>query len=213
MDANRFDIWTRRKFGLVAGSALAALLAARGTDDVAARRRCKRRGSQCSSSGKPCCGTLACEETVVKGVEGDFCCKSDDAACTSHASCCSTNCDASSGTCTTCRGRECDANRPCCARFACTDGFCGGCVGPGASCFAEQPCCTGIPCTGGFCDGCLGRGVVCPIEGLTCCDTDCTEGACYSEEDGPCKVDLDCKACYQGTADCNGACVDDTCTV
>ena len=48
MDAKHFDAWTRRKFGLAAGSAVAALVAFRHADDAGARKRCKRLGRTCA---------------------------------------------------------------------------------------------------------------------------------------------------------------------
>ena len=158
MDAKHFDAWTRRKFGLAAGSILAALLALDHTDGAGARRRCLRKGRVCSNTNKRCC-KLSCDSTFANGEFGEFCCKLDDASCKPGASepgCCSTYCDAETETCRTCQGRPCDANRPCCPQWNCEDDFCGGCAIEGAGCHDHRPCCPGNGnCTNGYCGGCI----------------------------------------------------------
>src|SRR5215218_6322438 len=136
MDAKHFDAWTRRRFGLAAGSAVAALVAFRHTDDVAGKRRCKRLGRPCAFDGRRCCGTLQCDYNYFPDADPNetFCCKPDGASCTSDESCCSTNCDSNSGKCTTCGGRACGGAEMCCPKNPCQDGFCGGCVKYGAPC-------------------------------------------------------------------------------
>src|SRR5829696_7276116 len=124
MDAKHFDAWTRRRFGLAAGSAVAALVAFRHTDNVAGKRRCKKLNRECDPNGKRCCGKLECDFTIVEGRSDFYCCKPDGATCTLHASCCSTNC---LGTCQSCRGRLCSTPESCCPAIPCIKGFCGGC--------------------------------------------------------------------------------------
>lgn len=68
MDDVRFDLWTRRGFGLAAGSLFAALLALASVDDVMARKKRKRRctkhekrcGKKCIKGS--CCPGKACGE-------------------------------------------------------------------------------------------------------------------------------------------------------
>ena len=201
MDGNRFDAWTRRRFGLAAGGAFAALFAARHADDAAAtKRRCKRQGRACAVDGRGCCGKLECTGTFVDGTWVEqACCKPDGEPCTAESVCCLTNCDAASGTCKTCQGRECDAERPCCPYYECEDGYCGGC--------RRSPPNSVIQCF--------------PNNGAPCCDTDCTTfgnpegGYCVSEKDRPCRRDLDCLSCWEDPDQCSGACDPDTglCTV
>ena len=64
MLASRFAAWTRRRFGLASGAALAGLLGV-DREQAAARkkrkRRCKRRFAPCTPGGKrKCCNTLKC---------------------------------------------------------------------------------------------------------------------------------------------------------
>jgi hypothetical protein len=231
MNAKHFDAWTRRKFGLAAGSILAALLALSHTDGAGARRRCLRKGRVCSNTNKRCCGKLSCDSTFANGEFGEFCCKLDDASCKPGASepgCCSTYCDAETETCRTCQGRPCDANRPCCPQWNCENDFCGGCAIEGAGCHDHRPCCPGIEnCTNGYCGGCIRslepEGVTqCFSGGVPCCDTECTiysssgeSGFCVSEQGGPCARDVDCRTCFDNfpTNQCDGACDNGECTV
>lgn len=222
MDGNRFDAWTRRRFGLATAGALAALLARHHPHDTEAGRRCLRKGRVCANTSKRCCGKLTCDNTIINGADNLFCCKPDDASCKPGASepgCCSTHCDAETETCKTCRGRQCDAARPCCPLWNCEKGFCGGCADFGQACTAVHPCCTETDgCTNGFCGGCIRAfspedgNPPCPQNGALCCDTDCTGGVCVSEQDGPCARDVDCKTCADNFPDqCDGACVAGKC--
>ena len=227
MDAKHFDAWTRRKFGLAAGSALAALLALRNEDDAGARRRrCLRQGRVCTSTGRRCCGKLECQNTFANGTwDNDVCCKPDGESCSAETICCRTNCDAASGKCKTCQGQVCAGPEECCPDYPdCENGFCGGCASKGAGCNEQRPCCPGEPpCAGNsYCGGCirsLPGGVTQCFTNLPCCDTQCTfyapgneVGFCVSEKDGPCVRDLDCRTCWDNYPDqCDGACVNGKC--
>jgi hypothetical protein len=232
MDAKHFDAWTRRRFGLAAGSALAALLGLRNADDAGARRRrCLRQGRACTFDGKRCCGKLTCENTFVEGDWFDVCCKPDGESCTADSICCLTNCDAETGKCKTCQGQVCVGPGDCCPYVPdCDQGFCGGCATEGQGCHTDRPCCPGEgECTNGFCGGCIrspDEGVTqCVSGGVPCCDTQCTiyapgsgSGFCVSEKDGPCARDLDCRTCWDNfdsvPSPCPGACdADGKCTV
>jgi len=224
MDAKHFDAWTRRRFGLAAGSAIAALFALRDADHVGARkRRCKKLGRACAFSGGHCCGKLQCDYNYfTDSVPNDtFCCKPDGASCTSHESCCSTYCEADTDTCKTCRGRDCTGQPDCCPQWGCEKGFCGGCADFGQGCNAEHPCCADNgACDKGFCGGCVrtldptdptSGNPPCPQNGAYCCDTDCTGGVCVSQQGGPCARNVDCRTCYENFPNqCDGACDLDT---
>ena len=226
MDAKHFDAWTRRKFGLAAGSAVAALVAFRHADDAGARKRCKRLGRTCAFDGRRCCGELQCDHNYFTDADlnDTFCCKPDGASCTLDISCCSTNCDSESGTCTSCLGRVCDEANPCCPRIPCEAGFCGGCVKNGAPCSDARPCCLdndgpgGTVCTNGYCGGCIlaqaeDETPPCSTSGAECCNTDCVQGLCVSDHGGPCQRNLDCLRCLDSENDpeiCDGACDPDT---
>ena len=224
MDGNRFDAWTRRRVGLAAGGVLAAFLALSERDEAAARRRRRRKrrkprclalGRTCNADDERCCGSLACDWVDLVSVD-PVCCRPDGAACTPETTCCSSNCDAQSRTCTTCRGRPCDEQRPCCPLHECDRGFCGGCVSRGAACSATVPCCPGQgDCTEGLCGGChrSETGIPTCTDGLPCCDTECTGNLCLSPQGGGCAFDKDCRACDENQDLCVSACVGGTCTV
>lgn len=239
MHDSRFDDWTRRRFGLVAGGGLAALLVVGHPDEAASRKRKRKRKRRrnpqprCAGAGRPCvdtdpdpgcCAGLACEWLALDS-DGATCCHPDGAQCTPETPCCSTNCDAETETCTTCLGRACGPDDPCCALYECEDGFCGGCIERGAACSGRRPCCPGEgECidVGPFnlCDGCLRHPTGVPQcflgdEALPCCETDCTDGACLSAQGRPCEFDKDCLACDQDFDKCPGACDPETrtCTV
>jgi hypothetical protein len=175
----------------------------------------------CSGNNAECCPKFVCQDTVVNGNRQLFCCRQDGLSCTADAVCCTTNCDADSGTCTTCQGRPCGASDPpCCTRWACEDGFCGGCANAGRPCTATtRPCCAGSgDCIDGWCGGCIRRENLtsvpgCSSGGVPCCDTDCTSGVCLSALGGDCAVDEDCEACSNDPNQCDGACDNGTCTV
>jgi hypothetical protein len=222
MDRNHFDVWTRRHFGLAAGSALAALFALRNMDEAGARRRrCLRQGRACLTAKRHCCGKLACDNTFAHGTYDYFCCKVDGAACTPgtpETPCCSSYCDADTKICKTCRGRACAGQQDCCPLWDCEDGFCGGCADFGWACTDVHPCCSeNDDCTNGFCGGCVrafspeSGNPPCPQNGALCCDTECNGGICVSEQGGPCARDVDCRTCYENFPDqCDGACDLDT---
>ena len=76
MDGPEFDAWTRRRFGLAAGGALAALVGLATTD--AKKKRCKKLGARCRRNGKrKCCGQLKCDATGFAGQRPTVCCRKD----------------------------------------------------------------------------------------------------------------------------------------
>ena len=185
MEDDRFDAWTRRRFGRAMAASLASLVMVT-TPKSTGAARCKRLGSACSRRGKRCCGKLKCDQTVLNSAAGKFCCKREGATCTSGEPCCSGTCDflVKGGTCAPCHGR---------------------------SCAADRPCCGGLDCTGGYCDGCRDRAVSC-TSSAQCCFSDCTSRACLSAQGGRCARDVDCRACYL-IQNCTNACVNGACTV
>ena len=97
MDGSRFDLWTRRRFGMAAGGATVALLAGTRSATVAKKnkkkkKRCKRLLDPCSPGGKrKCCKTLTCLPQTFMG--SDFrCCKPLNASCGADDECCTLNC-------------------------------------------------------------------------------------------------------------------------
>lgn len=81
MDDIRFDAWTRRRFGIAAGGAVAALIALVSPDQGAARKKGKKKkkrcldiGVSCTTGGRPCCGALRCD-SAGGGGPNTFCCK------------------------------------------------------------------------------------------------------------------------------------------
>jgi hypothetical protein len=93
MRNSRFDLWTRRRFGLATGGLAASLLAVAASGDAEARKkrrkRCKKAGKTCGGKRK-CCRRFRCapagetETSLVKR-----CCKDAmGASCRSSADCC-----------------------------------------------------------------------------------------------------------------------------
>ncbi|MGH2618030.1 MAG: tail fiber domain-containing protein [Thermomicrobiales bacterium] len=91
MDGSRFDRWTRRRFGRLAGGAAAALFGSATADAKKKRRRkkrCKKLGDTCTPGGKRrCCGNLRCDKTLV-GNPSVLCCKGEGESCGGHIDCC-----------------------------------------------------------------------------------------------------------------------------
>jgi hypothetical protein len=131
--------------------------------------------------------TLASKRKKRRNHHNDRC-KSEGTSCTSTTfeTCCSGTCDSlvKGGTCAPCKGRSCDATRPCCGGQDCTNGYCGGCRDRATSCTVDSQCCF----------------------------SNCTSGACLSAQGGRCARDVDCRTCYLGH-NCQGACVNGTCTI
>ena len=102
MDAQRFDTWTRRRFGLGLGGLGAALLGLTRLDDVAAKTgkgkkgkgpKCQKAGTGCNpvQKGKRgCCAELTCQ--VVPGFGAERCCAATGASCAQAQECCSGSC-------------------------------------------------------------------------------------------------------------------------
>jgi hypothetical protein len=148
----------RASFGVIAAGLLGLTSV---TDDALARKRKRRRRNSRE-------------------------CKSQGTSCATGESCCSGTCDflVKGGTCAPCKGRSCDATRPCCGGQVCTNGYCGGCRDRAVSCTSSSQCCF----------------------------SDCISGACLSAQGGRCARDVDCRACYLGH-NCNGACVNGSCAI
>jgi len=98
MDADRFDVLTRRRFGMASAGALAGLLGVSGRTAMFARkkkkrgkarkRRCERLGTRCNPNNDKqlCCGALYCQGVPELG--GNRCCKSVFLPCARDAECC-----------------------------------------------------------------------------------------------------------------------------
>ncbi len=93
MDASRFDAWTRRRFGIALGGAVASSLGFAASRDADARKkrkkRCKRIRDSCAVGGnRRCCSGLACQP--IDGLQGTRCCRPPGASCTGDPECCGT---------------------------------------------------------------------------------------------------------------------------
>jgi hypothetical protein len=100
MNDSRFDIWTRRRFGLAAGGALAALARLASPEDADGKKdkeknkskkrkkRCRKVGQVCRQSGKrkQCCTGKACADFDGQTFR---CCKNLGQSCTGGGECCS----------------------------------------------------------------------------------------------------------------------------
>ena len=95
MDSIRFDAWTRRRFGLAAGSTLGALVGLIARHDMAAKhrhhhhnkKRCKRLGDTCGAKHK-CCGKLLCARSIMNAGAETLCCKREGKSCSDTIDCC-----------------------------------------------------------------------------------------------------------------------------
>lgn len=95
MDGPAFDAWTRRRFGLAAGGALAVL---HGSIETAAKthkkkrkkkKRCRKLQQPCTPGGKrKCCGDLRCAVHSANAGVQTFCCKTEGKACSDASDCC-----------------------------------------------------------------------------------------------------------------------------
>ena len=95
MDGSRFDRWTRRRFGHVAGITLAALLGCPAPQAATAKRkrrrkqRCTRPGDRCTRGGKSkCCRGRLCAPTDVDRQRKPVCCQDEGEPCRTADDCC-----------------------------------------------------------------------------------------------------------------------------
>lgn len=103
MNGSRFDLWTRRRFGMAAGAitarpaglAAALGLAATETAQAGKRRRKRKKRKRCIKLLKPCRvgGRRCCRQHVCQsfdtGANGTFfCCKGPGAPCSTSQQCC-----------------------------------------------------------------------------------------------------------------------------
>lgn len=89
MDGPKFDSWTRRRFGLAAGGALAALTGLAGVGAKKKRKRCRKLGRKCKPGGKrKCCGQLKCDATGFASQLPKVCCKTKGKPCADERDCC-----------------------------------------------------------------------------------------------------------------------------
>jgi hypothetical protein len=103
-------MWTRRKFGLATGGAVAAgLLGLLGLDEADAARGRRRRRKRCRNLGEPCNSSIRrqsccnsnqlCANVPLLG-SGNFCCVQNGDFCDSSDDCCGSDfCDFSTGRC------------------------------------------------------------------------------------------------------------------
>lgn len=106
MDGERFDAWTRRRFGLAAGGAAASMLGLLGLDDAEAKKKknkkknknkknknkkqCRKLGQTCDQTqkNKKCCNqNQLCAQVQGLG-SGNFCCKQRGSGCSVNTDCC-----------------------------------------------------------------------------------------------------------------------------
>ena len=100
MDEPRFDPWTRRHVGQVAGGIAALSLTLLGITDSEAgqnarkrkrrrKKRCKKLHDPCRVGGKrKCCGDLRCRTSSLNAGTHTFCCRTEGKPCANEADCC-----------------------------------------------------------------------------------------------------------------------------
>jgi hypothetical protein len=104
MEDDRFDAWTRRRFGLAAGGFAASVLGLAGIEDAQTKKkrkkRCRKLGASCKSGGKRrCCGKLKCDRIHFDPSPKTRCCRKKDQPCGDSDDCCSGLCCSTSGQC------------------------------------------------------------------------------------------------------------------
>jgi hypothetical protein len=102
LDGTRFDAWTRRRFGLMTGGAIASTLGLAGLLDADAKKKnnknknknkkkkCKKLQQSCDQSkkNKKCCNkNQLCAQVSHLG-SGNHCCKQRGSGCSEDADCC-----------------------------------------------------------------------------------------------------------------------------
>ena len=189
MDGPRFDAWTRRRLGLVAGGAIASLLALTASDATAdrrkhARKRCARIGHtmprrEDKKKAPRCCDQihqLTCEQ--VLDAEVHYCCYDYQQICSGAAGeCCrDLTCGSvpalSGSRCCAPMGGACTTNNDCCGAVGCRLGFC---ILQLATVPPPPPLPSPPPCvnTGQFCPTGCGQSTAC----AGCCQGYCDGNA------------------------------------
>ena len=132
MDGLKFDAWTRRGFGAMAGGlagsllALSAIPVAKAKKGKKKKKRCKNLGDSCQPHGskdKKCCGCLACHPVNAVADSPHHCCHLNGEPCSDMngaAKCCSGVCNSGFCICKT-NGQTCSASKQCCSGF-CKEG-------------------------------------------------------------------------------------------
>ncbi len=169
LDGTRFDAWTRRRFGLMTGGAIASTLGLAGLLDADAKKKKnknknkKKKQNRCITVGNTqvLCpkGEVCCDPTRSTGPgcappDSPVCCLSTGFAHGADFVCCATSSEGTNGVCVT-------AHPHCCPP---------GIVG---CCEAGFPVCCSSP-LGPYC---------CP-SGMTCCETD-PSGCCAVGRSAP----------------------------
>lgn len=121
MDGSRFDAWTRRRFGVVAGGLAGSLLALAGRDDAEAKKRhkkkCKKLGDSCDPSGKrKCCHGRLCG-FPINDDSLNHCCRGGGDSCTPEhqAECCTGVCQQDLSCFCKGSGQICTSHAQCCS--------------------------------------------------------------------------------------------------
>lgn len=185
MDGPRFDAWTRRRFGLAVGGAIASIIGLAAGDTAANRQkhvrvaRCKKLTQPCSTKKSPKYDSRRCCDKInrLHCDRGEF--SSAFRCCYDYQQVCS----GAPGEC--CRDLTC-GSVPALSGSRC-------CAKPGSACRTGNDCCDGGGCAGGVCFNndpiyippCVALGLDCP--------TGCTAG-------------MDCLGCCTGVCAGNGTC-------
>jgi hypothetical protein len=135
MESERFDAWTRRRFGMMAGGVTAAILSFVSAGDVGAKKhgkvRCRKELQSCDPADKKqrCCSGLNCD--VFDEQVGLRCCLGLRSHCDMSANhCCG---ELTCGSAVGLRGSRC-------------------CAGKQGLCSEDADCCVGLGCGQGRCN-------------------------------------------------------------
>ena len=104
MDGSRFDLWTRRRLGRIAGGIAATIFGWATSADAAAKKKrrrkkkrkegtsCKAANEACMSAGECCSGNCANLPSSEAKVCRQISCSSASGPCETHGDCCSGGC-------------------------------------------------------------------------------------------------------------------------
>jgi hypothetical protein len=203
MDGTRFDLWTRRRLGLLAGGSLAVLFGLTGRDAAARKRKrrkkkrksktvCRRIRDDCSAApGEDCCGDLICNDNSCVG--DPICVRDEGGSCRDICDCrLGLQCSERTEKCQQCTllQNPCQDHDDCCLRSA----ACGTTsVGPGV-------CCQQLGGACGFDSDCCADTASCAFTTAIGCASDVA--VCCRRQGFPCSTSCDCcdpRRCVSGT--------------
>jgi hypothetical protein len=202
MEDSRFNVWTRRQVGLVAGGVIAGWLGGIPSQEAGAKKRrkkkrkkppremCRRLRDECENAAEEqCCGALVCDENTCVG--DPVCVQPAGGSCRDRCDCrlgleCSSR---ANNTCRQCALLQtpCDEHDDCCL----------GTAACGSTIFATNVCCQQLGGACGLDSDCCANSGKCGLNGCGGVEPVCCKGVGL-----PCEGNCDCcdpRRCVSGT--------------